>query len=196
MIAYNIRTRQLTEVEHSWMLKPPEDWVANPLIADRAALQAVSSDEWVYETETTVLRPMTALELETDPDRLANAKRERIASMNQAAHREIIGGFWSMAMETPYWYDSTQEDQMNMTSALLASAPSAGYPNGISLFYAFRTTMGGIKEYAPHNYLQLRQIAVDGAMARTTSLQRFYARRQQIDLALTVSDVNLVTWEV
>jgi hypothetical protein len=101
-----------------------------------------------------------------------------------------------MAMGTPYWYDSTQEDQLNMTSALLASAPSAGYPNGISLFYAFRTTMGGIKEYAPHNYLQLRQIAVDGTMARTTSLQRFHARRQQIELAATVSDVNLVTWEV
>lgn len=196
MIAYNKITRQLTEVEHSWMLKPPEDWVANPLIEDRAALLAVCTDQWVYNEDTTVLRPMTALELETDPSRLENAKRERTASMNQASHQEIIGGFWSSAMGTPYWYDSTQEDQLNMTSAMLASAPSAGYPNGISLFYAFRTTAGGVKEYAPHNYLQLRQIAVHGTMARTTALQRFHARREQIELALTVSDVNSVSWEV
>ena len=193
--AYNTVTKQLTSVEHSFMLKPAHEWVMNPLIANRAELDATPSEFWVYDPDTTVLRVMTEDERDTDANRLADAKSQKIAELSTLCELDIIAGFESSALGSAHWYDCAAYDQLNLISSIAITSPSVENPDGTAIFYACRATKGASKEYQAHTYTQLRQVAVDQAKNRLLYLQRFAKIKQDVLVKTRVSEVFAIQWE-
>jgi len=194
--AYNKKSKQLTQVEHSFSLKPAADWVVNPLIEDYDQLIHSPSDTWFYDEATTVLRVLTADEMNVDPVRVAFAKKEQIGKMSNLCEKEITKGFSSMALGSIHWYDASPLDQLNLISSITLTMPTAENPLGTSIFYACRdNTNDDTKEYQSHTYAQLQKIMSDSSVSRLTFLQKFSALRQRIITATTVEEVRAITWE-
>lgn len=194
--AYNHVHKQITSVEHSFMLKPAGDWIINPLIQNRALLDSTPTEFWVYEPDTTVLRVMTEEERETDPVRLELAKKQKIAQMSGACEIDITKGFHSSALGSPHWYDCSAYDQLNLISSIAITAPSVENPEGTTTFYAAReSTVDDDKEYRAHTYAQLKQVATDQAKSRIEHLQRFARIKMNIMSLTRVSQVLAVEWE-
>lgn len=196
IIAYNLKSKQLTQVEHSHLLKPLGDWAINPLVENYEQLIHSPSDTWSYDPETSVLRVLTAEELNLDPVRVAFAKKEQIGMLSTKCEQEIIKGFSSMALGSIHWYDASSVDQLNLISSITLTGPTAENPLGTSIFYACRdNTNDDIKEYQSHTYAQLQQIMKDSSVSRLVFLQKFSALRQQIMNMTTVTDVKSIKWE-
>ncbi len=194
--AYNLVNKQLTAVEHSFMLKPSSDWIVNPIIPDRHALDSTPTEFWVYESESTILRVMTAEERDTDPGRVERAKKQKIAEISALCEAEITDGFFSSALGDPHWYDCSAYDQLNLMSSLSITAPTVEYPDGTSTFYACRLPREEAKEYVVHTHSQLKQVAADQARNRLTHLQRFSSTRLEVMNLTRVSEIQAVEWEV
>lgn len=193
--AYNKKTQQLTQVEHTYLLKPAADWIVGPLISNMQELINTPTDRWIYEEDTTVLRIMTDEEYDLDTNRVQSFKRQQMGAMSNACQKDIITGYVSTTLGQPHWYDGSITDQLNLIGALTASAPSTGAPNGTSMYLACRdSTPDTPKEYLPHTPAQIRQVLNDGVAARSTILQKFNQKCMEIDNCLRVSDVLAVTW--
>ena len=53
-------------------------------------------------------------------------KTERIIEMSEQAEQDIVDGFYSTALGSPgFWYDSSQEDQLNLIGSTTAGDTSA-----------------------------------------------------------------------
>lgn len=193
--AYNIVHKQLTSVEHSFMLKPSHEWVLNPLIQNRAELDATSTEFWIYDPETTILRVMTDEERDVDADRLARAKIQKVSELSTLCEMDITSGFESAALGTLHWYDCSAYDQLNLISSMAITSPSTENPEGTSIFYACREAKGSPKEYQAHTYAQLKQVTTDQAKSRLEHLQRFARIKQEVLAKTRVSEVVAVEWE-
>jgi len=194
--AFNKKSKQLTQVEHSFSLKPPNEWIINPIIENYEQLIHSPTDTWSYDPETSILRVLTAEELNVDPVRVAFAKKEQIGMLSTKCEQEIIKGFSSTALGSIHWYDASSVDQLNLISSITLTGPTAENPLGTSIFYACRdNTNNDIKEYQSHTYAQLQQIIKDSSVSRLVFLQKFSALRQQIMNKTTVSDVKSIKWE-
>lgn len=196
IIAYNKKSKQITHVEHSFSLKPAEDWVINPLIENYDQLIHSPSDTWFYNEDTTVLRVLSPAELNVDPVRVAFAKKEQIGKLSNLCEQEIIKGFSSTALGSIHWYDASPVDQLNLISAITLTSPTLENPQGTSIFYSCRdSTDDDVKEYQSHTYAQLQKIMSDSSVARLTFLQKFSALRQKIMVSNTVNEIRNITWE-
>jgi hypothetical protein len=193
--AYNTVLKQLTSVEHSFMLKPSHQWVLNPLIQNRAELDATPTEFWVYDPETTILRVMTEEERDTNEDRIARAKSQKIAELSTLCEMDITAGFESSALGTVHWYDCAAYDQLNLISSMAITSTSTENPEGTSIFYACREGKGMPKEYQAHTYAQLKQVTTDQAKSRLEHLQRFARIKQEVLAMTRVSEVVAVEWE-
>lgn len=111
----------------------------------------------------------------------------KLAEINAACESAITGGFWSSALGTPYQYDSELEDQMNLTSAVLA---------GVSLTYPCRDA-AGVKTFIEHSAEQIRQVGTDFTLMRQQLLQRANELKNELDTALAEQDreaIETVIW--
>jgi hypothetical protein len=192
--AYNKRTRLLSQVEAAHLLRPASDWVVNPVIPDEQALRAAPTEQWIYEEETTVLRPMNSEELETHPDRVALFKGIKLAELEKARDVELNGGFTSSALGTPHWYDSAEADQINLMGAINITSITQDRATASSIMFSCRSAKGQPRIYAAHTNLQLRQVLADGAVVKIRILQT-YAVLVHTTMSLTsVSAIQAVTW--
>lgn len=192
--AYYKPHRQLTQVEHSFMLKPASDWAINPIINDYATLIKTPSEQWYYDETTTELRVLTPQELDTLPDRVANAKIQKLSELTSGCSKAITSGFSSMAQGTLHWYDATEVDQINLISSIASAAPTPVNPDGLTQFYPCRDDASGLKEFHSHTYKQLLQVAADGGKSRILYLQRLAYKKIELEQAQTVTQINNITW--
>lgn len=129
---------------------------------------------------------------------LENAKLKKVEELSLACELDIIGGFVSNALGQDAIYDSDQVDQLNLIGATSATAPIDGMPEGFSGPYAVRPIENGVtqpKRYEIHTYAQLRKVLLDGFNFKLVRLQRFNDKRDYVnDVAVTIEDVNAVTW--
>ena len=193
--AFNKVHKQITSVEHAFMLKPASEWVINPIIPNRSELDVTPTEYWIYEEDTTILRVMTDAERDTDANRVLVAKKQKIAELSGACEHDITRGFLSSALGVPHWYDSSAYDQLNLVSSLSITAPTIENPEGTSIFYACRANLGEDKEYVAHTYMQLKQVASDQAKTRIEHLQIFARVKAEVLESTCVSQVQAIKWE-
>lgn len=192
--AYNKRTRLLSQVEAAHLLRPASEWVVNPVIIDEQALRSTSTEQWIYEEDTTVLRPMDGDELETHPDRVALFKGIKLAELEKARDVELNGGFASSALGTPSWYDSTEADQINLMGAINITSITQERATASSIMFACRQAQGQPRIYAAHTNLQLRQVLADGSAVKIRILQTCAVLVHTVVNMTTVSAIQAVTW--
>lgn len=120
------------------------------------------------------------------PPTLDQLKADKIAEINAACRAEIVGGFVSQALGSPYTYDSQEEDQLNLIGA-------AGL--GVDIPYRCADA-AGIKAFRQHTAAQLRQVATDGAMVKLGALQKAANLKAQVAAAVTEADVAAVVWAI
>ena len=117
---------------------------------------------------------------------LAAVKRERILDLSDSAHGEIISGFLSNALGSGYYYDSDQEDQLNLIGAVAS---------GASIPFSCRQALGGAKQYMIHTAAQLLQVLNDGKNVKLAVLQKFSIKKDIILAASDIIAVEAITWE-
>lgn len=194
--AYNKKSKQLTQVEHSFSLKPASDWIVNPLIENYDQLVQAPSDTWTYDEDTTILRVLTPEEMDIDPERISFARREQIGMISNRCEREITKGFLCDCLGLHFWYDASSIDQLNLISSITLTSPTLENPSGSSVFYPCRDSAGDpAKQYQSHTYAQLQKVMAAGSISRLTYLQQFSALKQLVLNAKSVTEVKSITWE-
>lgn len=192
--AYNKRTRLLSQVEAAHLLRPTADWVVNPVITDEETLRATPIEQWIFEEETTVLRPMNVDELEMHPDRVALFKGIKLAELEKARDGELNGGFASAALGTSHWYDSTEADQINLMGAINITSITQERATASSIMFSCRPAKGQPRIYAAHTNLQLRQVLADGAVVKIRILQTYAVLVYTVMNLSSVSAIQAVNW--
>lgn len=124
----------------------------------------------------------------TKPEQMQSLYRQKNSEINTACETAITGGFWSLALGTPYQYPSKLDDQLNLTGLIL---------QGFDSPYGCRDEQG-VKELRSHTAKQLRQISEDFTTFKMELLQRANQLKQQLDQAMADGDLGsmeVVTWE-
>lgn len=127
-----------------------------------------------------------------------NLQNDTISSLSDACQFDIISGFTSSALGSPYRYDSGDVDQINLLGTVAKTSPTTANPDGTSFYYAVRPIVNGIiqpKQYIPHTYSQLRQVLDDGANYKLSELITFNTKRNYVYSLTTIEALKLVTWD-
>ena len=117
---------------------------------------------------------------------VAEAKASKMRELNEACRLAITGGFQSSALGSPYTYDSTLEDQLNLEGLV-----SRG------LDTPFRCTdAAGVKSFVPHTAAQLLQVKEDGVAYKMGHLVHCDTLKAQVNdkLTDTVAKVKAIAW--
>lgn len=116
---------------------------------------------------------------------LAAVKRERILDLSNFAYVDITSGFSSSALGAVYYYDSEQEDQINLIGAVTSAS---------SVPFSCRTTPTSSKSYLTHTTAQLLQILNDGKTFKLTILQKYSTKKNNVLAAIGITEVEAITW--
>ncbi|WP_458377759.1 DUF4376 domain-containing protein [Pseudomonas fluorescens] len=111
----------------------------------------------------------------------------KVTEINQACETAITGGFISSALGGPFEYGSQQEDQLNLTGAIL---------RGLDLAYPCRDEQR-VKAFLPHTIEQLNQVSADFTLFKLQLLQKASELKQQLDQAMADGDpdaLESVSW--
>ena len=117
---------------------------------------------------------------------LVQIKTEKIIELSVDAEGEIINGFVSSALGSPYWYDSQPEDQLNLIGSV---------SSGDDMYYACRETLDSMKQYLLHTHEQLKQVVRDGRDVKLSVLQKFNDKRNAVLGCTTQQQVDAITWD-
>jgi len=117
---------------------------------------------------------------------LALAKEEKIIELSKAAGVEITKGFPSAALGVTYFYDGTQEDQLNLVGAVTS---------GLPMPFSVRVKVGDTaKVYKLHTPAQLHQVLEDGKAYKLGILIRFNTFKDSVLAATNLLDLGKIKW--
>jgi len=137
--------------------------------------------------DTTIPKPTLAeLQAQWNVIDLEYAKMDKIKELSDACEAEILGGFQSSALGTPYWYGGTQEDQLNLIGVVASGQPSP--------FSVKKNKTDIQKTYINHTAAQLQQVMYDGKMFKLQLLQKFNNLKDQVLAATDIQTVQSFVW--
>ena len=140
-------------------------------------------------TGTANLRALTSGELAAN---LAAAQEAKLAALSQACAAQIVGGYTSSALGSPYTYPSTPTDQSNMTVSVLASLLPNLPGNWATPFWCADST--GAWAMRQHPAAQIQQAGSDGKSAVTAAQIKNASLGAEVMAATTIAAVNAITW--
>jgi len=117
---------------------------------------------------------------------LEHAKRLACRQIKDSAKTKMVSGFTSDALGSPHYYDSTIEDQLNLSQMAVLKKDTT-YPC---------TSMGSdIKADVLHTAKEIAQVFKDGVKIRREILEKSRKDRESIAIAQTISEVDDIMTE-
>ncbi|PWB34673.1 hypothetical protein DCO48_05895 [Pseudomonas sp. SDI] len=119
---------------------------------------------------------------------LKKLHQQTVAEIKRQCEATITGGFWSNALGERHRYNSQQEDQLNLTGAVLRGEPMAFPCRDLWL----------VKAYRMHTAEQLRKVSDEFTLFKMQLLQRADEQCQLADEALAEGDMvtlESLRWE-
>jgi hypothetical protein len=123
---------------------------------------------------------------------LQQAKATQLMLIGTACQNVIVGGFSSSALGTAYVYPSTIVDQQNLSANVLSSLMPGLASTWTTLQLCQSAT--GVWDYVAHSASQIQQVGIDIKSAILTCLTKRQNLQNQINAALTVQAVQVITW--
>lgn len=123
---------------------------------------------------------------------LNESKQSKIESLNVDCGLEIIGGFKSNALGSYKWYQSKQNDQLNLIGVVTAGVDTV-FKCGVE-DADFATNGIIVWSYETHTVAQLAQILKDGASFKQVILAKFYTLKAQVESAGDEAGIEAVVW--
>ena len=124
------------------------------------------------------------------PKDIEVVRAEKIAELNNACAKAIIGGFYSNALGEKHRYDSDIVDQINFMQAYdLAKVTGKPVP------YRIWNTDDVTKDFYPHTSQQFEVAYQDGAIMKAEPLTRCANKKIAVAKATTVEEVLAITWD-
>jgi hypothetical protein len=136
---------------------------------------------------------LVALDPPTDAQILNNAKALKIASLSAACQAAIYAGFTSSALGALHSYPFQDKDQVNLTGdVMLSILPSAQASGWTVPFWC--ADSAGVWAMRPHTAVQIQQVGQDAAAMKLTMVSKNISFASQVEMAMTIPDVQAVTW--
>ncbi len=142
----------------------------------------LSYDEEREVTEIDELVPEGAF-LDRPDEPIGRVKSRKISMLSNAISSEIQSGFKSDALGSMHMYPSTETDQINLAGLVAISIDAA---------YVCEDEQG-VWDKRLHTTAQLKKVAIDGAMWKSALLDEFRARRDVVEKAITVEEIDSVS---
>jgi len=117
------------------------------------------------------------------PLSIDDIKSQKVQALSDAVGSKIKSGFESEALGFAHFYPSKETDQLNL-AGLVAVNIDASY---------VCADQEGRWEKRSHTASQLKQVAIDGAMFKLSLLDEFRMRRDLVNDAETVDEVNAIS---
>jgi hypothetical protein len=126
------------------------------------------------------------------PTPLNTAKSKQIQALNDAWASATQNGFVSSALGAPYTYPSTQVDQGNMSSSVVASLVP-GLPDGWTTLFKC-TSQAGATSLRAHTASQIQKAGLDGMAWIEKCTYQLNVLEAQVANAGTPEDVAKIVW--
>lgn len=137
----------------------------------------------------------------TDAEILASAQTAKLTELSDACATAITAGFQSSAMGSLYQYDSTSEDQANLSAMYQATrlpnfATTPPYNGEIPLRACPVAKDGtvGAKVVLEHNTAEIQQMFMDMLLHTGTCKQNLWTKQGLVAAAKTVADVEAIAF--
>lgn len=126
---------------------------------------------------------------------LDEAKAVQSFLIRTACQSQIISGFSSAALGTPYSYPSNLVDQQNLSANVLSSTlPSASVSGWTTEQLCADGSTPPVWAYRAHTQAQIQQVGLDAKAAIMACLLKNATLQSQIAAATTVAGVQAVVW--
>lgn len=122
---------------------------------------------------------------------ISTLRAAKIEAMNEACSAQIVLGFDSSALGSPYRYPSNLQAQTNLMGSVTDSLMAGNDPDWRTPFWCCDEV--GTWEYRQHTIAQIQQVGRDGKASILASLAKNEALRRQIDAA-TADELNDIQW--
>lgn len=123
---------------------------------------------------------------------LASVQASQIAALTASCAASILGGYTSSALGAAHTYPSGATNQINMLGSVTASLLPA-LPSGWTTPF-WCSDSAGVWSFAPHTAAQIQQAGDDGKAWVVTCQTKLQALSASVTAAMTVADVQKITW--
>lgn len=125
-------------------------------------------------------------EVDKSTSQLADLSAAKIAQINYLCNQTILGGFTSTALGSDHQYGFNMEDQANLIGQLAMLNADA-----VIAEVDWKTLDSGV---LTHSREQFVQVCKDGESFKKAKIARYWELKSQVEAAVTVEEVDAVTW--
>ncbi|WP_061243674.1 hypothetical protein [Leptospira interrogans] len=149
---------------------------------DKINLEIETEDEPLRDSSDLVLSYQVYMETDGWIVDLIQKKDSLVKLVNSICESKIIAGFTSSALGAPYFYTSDRDDQLNLVG-LVSLNSSVSYKC---------TDQNEVKEYRNHTANQIKQVLSDGAIRKTSLLQKAANLKVLLQSIETVDELDKI----